>query len=117
VLQKVCVRTCSRRIPTPNQPGRNTAEGWKNSKELEEQRRLWPLPTCENAADNPFLDGERKPLRKAHRQDTPLLDGLKIVVGHLAIAQRAGELVGGGNRVRPQPKLRSAGSRNMSADA
>jgi hypothetical protein len=69
------------------------------------------------AADYPFLDGELKPLRKAHRQDTPLLDGLKIVVGHLAIAQRAGELVGGGNRVRPQPKLRSAGSRNMSADA
>jgi hypothetical protein len=64
-----------------------------------EQRWLWPLPGHQNAADDPFLDGELQLLRKAHRQGRALLDGLKIVVRYCAAVKRAGEPVGGGNRI------------------
>ena len=72
------------------------------------------MPGRQNAADDPFLDGELQPLRKAHRQGAALLDGLKIVVRYCAAAKRAGEPVGGGNRILHRhylfPRRRSATS-------
>jgi hypothetical protein len=42
----------------PDQPGRNAAQNRKDTKKLEEQRRLRPSLTFQNAADDPPLGGE-----------------------------------------------------------
>ena len=54
---------------------------------------------CQDAADDPPLDGELQSLREPHRQRAPLFDGLEIGVRHFARAQRAGEPIGGGDRI------------------
>ncbi len=91
--------TCSGRMPIPtNRAGMRRRIG-KTPNSFKNERRLRPLMGLQNGADDSPLDGELQPLREPHGQSAALLDGLKILVRHLARAERFGEPVGRGDCV------------------
>src|SRR5262249_3838905 len=82
-----------------DQPGWDAAQNRENAEELKDQRRFRPSLACQNSADDPLLDRELQPLRKAHRHHAPLLDCLEVFVRYLAAEERTGEPVSGCNGV------------------
>ena len=56
----------------PEQAGRDAPQDRKEIEKPEDERRLRPPLACQNAADDPLLDGELEPLREAHGQGAPL---------------------------------------------